>query len=234
MTPLTHAAVGTAICQKLHRVHWGWVIAFPLAVLSHYLLDAIPHFEKTGPLGDAKENLVITLGLGLVGTALALLLMRWKSDAGRVWLVLFLWVGLGTYSFSLWRIFTAALGMAYVGWKNKHWSAMGYVLAGILAVAPDVMPANFTLMAELHDHAHYHTDWATRIFDAFSHQPFPETRREKLHNPYILLGYALELLVECLIFLGAVILFFRENVAEENTNRKEGKMEEALEITGKS
>ena len=234
MTPLTHAAVATVIYQKLRRVEWGWAIAFPLGFASHYILDAIPHFEKTGPLGNPQEPLGIILVLGLIGAGLALLLMRWNRDAGRIWLVLFLWIGVARYSFSLWRILTATLGLAYVAWKTKERSAVGCVLAGMLAVAPDLMPASFTLMTKLHDHVHYHIDWATRIHSMFSHQPIPENWRVQLHDPYLFLGYTLEMLVEGLIFLGALILFFGENSAWKTKSRKAGEIIAALETSEKS
>src|ERR1017187_5620361 len=114
MTPLTHAAVGTVIFQELRRLrwgHWGWVLAFPLAFASHYLLDAIPPFEGIVPIKDFKTNPSLILGIGVVGVVLTLILMRWNREAGRIWLVLFLWIGLGGYSFSWLRLLTAALAL---------------------------------------------------------------------------------------------------------------------------
>ena len=98
MTPLTHAAVGIAIFQRLlhPRIRpLGWVAAFVLAFISHPYLDAIPHFEDVGPLGSYRHSLYAFLGLGAIGTGLSLLLMRWNREAGWIWLIVSLWIGFG-------------------------------------------------------------------------------------------------------------------------------------------
>ena len=237
MTPLTHAAVGTVIFQQLRRLrwgHWGWALAFPLAFASHYLLDAIPHFEGIVAIRAYKTNASFILGVGVVGIALTLILMRWNREAGRIWLILFLWIGLGAYSFSWLRILTTALALGYVAWRDKDWSAPGYLLTGMLAVAPDLIPGGFQRMADLHYFFHYKVDWATRIYIAFSKPPLPWSWPARLHDPYFLLGYALELLIEGLIFLGAAYLFFRERFDWQGGEKDEGKISEPLEVSERS
>jgi hypothetical protein len=237
MTPLTHAAVGTVIFQKLGKSragHWGWVLALPLAFASHYLLDAIPHFEDMFNIVDFRAMPVVILGIGLVGAALAMILSRWNREAARIWLVLFLWIGLGGYSFSWLRILTAALALGYLAWSAKDWSAAGYMLAGLLAVAPDLIFSGIHQMAVVHQFFHYRIDWATRIYTAFSQAPPLREWQARLLNPYFLLGYALELLVEGLIFLGAAYLFFREKFVWEDREGEPDEIREPLELSQES
>src|ERR1035437_777870 len=99
MTPLTHAAVGAAIYQQLRKPRWSrwaWLGAFPLAFLSHDVLDAIPHFEGTLLPLKPTEVALILLGFGLLGAVLAVLMLRWNRETGKIWLILSLWIGLGT------------------------------------------------------------------------------------------------------------------------------------------
>src|SRR4051812_46151907 len=115
MTPLTHAAVGTVIYQGCRRVtpsRWALAMALPLAFASHYLIDAIPHFEMVPPpLRRYDVNLIVMIALGLIGTALGLLLMRWNREAGKILLILFWWVSIGVYAPVWLRILTGIAGL---------------------------------------------------------------------------------------------------------------------------
>ena len=95
MTPLTHAAVGAALYGKLRARRLTKILAFPLAFVSHYLLDAIPHFEQVEILNKYRESHFIFIGLALVGVAVAGLIWHRNRDVGWIWLGICLWIGLG-------------------------------------------------------------------------------------------------------------------------------------------
>ena len=80
MTLTTHAVVGAAVC-----VH-PW--ALPVALASHYAIDAIPHWDWDGRglVGECDREFWIAWGkllldLGL-GFALAFLMFGWLGVAG--------------------------------------------------------------------------------------------------------------------------------------------------------
>ena len=211
MTPLTHAAAGTVIYQKLRSrfPRYGWTLALPLAFASHFLLDAIPHFEDVG-LMKSPGRVPIFLGLGLIGAGFALLLRRWNREVALIWLLLSLWIGVGSYSYPLLRVLTASLGLAYIVWKSKQWNSVGYLAGGMLATVADLVPLTISRMEQVHDAIHYRTGWGERLYLFFSESPVSLSWRERVQNPYFLAGYGLELLVEGVIFFGALYLLSRE------------------------
>lgn len=220
MTPLTHAAVGAAIYQQLRKPRWprwAWLCAFPLAFLSHYALDAIPHFEGPVPLLKPLQEALVMLAFGLLGALLAVAMLRWNRETGVIWLILSLWIGLGPYSFPMLRVLTAALAlvlMAWIGhrWGVNRWSSMAYLLACMASVAPDLLPATFPTLRAFHNKIHYHRDWATMLHQAYSGNPIPVGLRARLHDGYFLLGYTLELAVEACIFFTALYLGSRGGI----------------------
>ena len=217
MTPLTHAAVGAAIYQQLRKPRWPrwvWLTAFPLAFMSHYALDAIPHFEGTMPILKPMEKVLVMLAFGLLGAVLAMFMLRWNRETGRIWLILAFWIGLGPYTSFLLRLLTAALALVVAAWTSDRWrwdrrSSMAYLLAAMAAIAPDLIPASVRSMHDFHASMHYYWDWATLLHRAYSHGPIPHGLRARLHDPYYLLGYALELAVEGVIFFTAFYLCSR-------------------------
>ena len=213
MTPLTHAAVGAVIFQKL-RIRklgpLGWVLALLLALASHYLLDAIPHFEQIGRLRYYGGGLVVFVGLGIIGVLFSVLLLRRNREAGWTWLVLSIWVVLGNPAYPLLRLTTAILGLGWLAWRTRRAEAVGCLMAGMLAVAPDLTPAAASMLERLHSFSHYRVDWATRLRGAFAGAPAPAGGLARLQDPYFMAGNALELLVEGLIFFGALYLLYRQ------------------------
>lgn len=231
MTPLTHAAVATAICQQTRKLTWGpgkWILALALAFVSHYLLDSIPHFEGIVHF-QTSHNIPLMVGLGALGTMLALLLVRLNLEAGRIWLVLTLWIALGFYAFSWWRVATAALALGYIAWKSPCRHAAYYAAAGMLAIAPDLLPSSFRTLATIHGTMHYRVDWENLVYVSFWNPPVPHSWGARLHDPYFLLVYGLEIFVEGLIFLGALYLFSREEFSPEKSNQRE--ITESLEFS---
>lgn len=236
MTPLTHAAAGTIIYQQLRSRYprFGWALALPLAFVSHFLLDAIPHFEDVGSL-ESPGRVPIFLGLGLIGAGFALFLRRWNRDAALIWLLLSLWIGVGSYSYPLLRILTAALGLAYIAWKSRQWNSAGYLAGGMLATVADLIPITAGRMEQLHDAIHYQIGWGERLYFLFSSSPIPFRWRDRLQDPYFLAGYGMELLLEGVIFLGALYLLSRERFAWKTAAEDSCKISEPeAEMLGKN
>lgn len=220
MTPLTHAAVGAALYQQLRKIRrprWLWLIAYPLVFLSHYALDAIPHFEGEISFLTPMQKTLIMLGFGLLGAVLAVLMLRWNREIGTVWLILSLWIGLGPNTFSVLRVLTAALAIILVAWTSHRsggnpWTGMAYLLAGMAAFAPDLMPANLRFLRAFHIQMHYKRDWANMLHRAYSRRSVGVGLLANLHDPYSLLGYTLEIGVEAIVFLTAFYLCTREGI----------------------
>jgi hypothetical protein len=209
MTPLTHAAVGTALYQKLRGRRLMIPLAFLLAFLSHYALDAIPHYEEFGPLWRYRETVWVFVGLGLVGLLFAWLIWRWNRDAAQIWLLLCLWIALGGYGAALWRAVSAALVVGVLSASRKGREQLGYIVAGMLSLSPDFFPASWRTMRTIHDSIHYHTDWGTYLYRRLVGQPAPALWRVQVASPYFLLGWGLEILVEGCVFFGALWILVR-------------------------
>ncbi len=235
MTPLTHAAAGIVIYQKLRSrfPRYGWALALPLAFASHFLLDAIPHFEDVGSL-KSPGRVPIFLGLGLIGAGFALFLRRWNREAALIWLLLSLWIGVGSHAYPLLRVLTAALGLAYFAWKSKQWAAVGYLAGGMLATVADLIPLTISRMDNFHDVIHYQIGWGERLYLFFSENPIPLRWRERVQNPYFLAGYGLELLLEGVIFFGALYLFSRERFSWRTAGADANKVREPAELMEKN
>ena len=214
MTPLTHAVVGTAIFHHLRRP-WagrlGWVLAFPLAFASHYLLDAIPHFEDLGPLMLRFRNSPwMFFGLALIGSGLSAHLLRRNRQAGVLWLTLCVGIGLAGIPAPLIRLAAALALLAYLGYRTRRADAVGYLLAGMLAFAADLIPGTWSAASAFHNRMHYQLDWGTALYVKYEPSPVPFLSwTGRIQNPYFLAGYGLELLVEAVIFLAAFSVFFR-------------------------
>lgn len=236
MTPLTHAAVGVVIFQKFRhsRVRlFGWAAAFALAFVSHPFLDAIPHFEDTGPLSDYRHSLPVFLALGAIGSSLSFVLMRWNREAGWVWLVLSLWIGLGSDFYEEWRIPTAIVALAVLAWKSRYPAAVGYLLAGMLATAADLLPLHVVSVERWHRSMHYQVDWGTHLFRYFSDAALPADWLARLRDPYFLVGYGLELLVEGAILLVCLYVFSRPRLEWQRQDVLEHEIRPPAEAAGK-
>ena len=183
---------------------------------------------------DSPGRVPIFLGLGLIGVCLAWLLRRWNLEAALIWLLLSLWIGVGSYSYPLLRILTAALGLAYLAWRSRQWSAVGYLAGGMLATVVDLFPITFHGMEELHDTIHYQIGWGERLYLLFSSSPVLLDWSGRMQNPYFLAGYGMELLVEGLIFCGALCVLTRERFVWGRAEVDSGKVTEPVELIEKS
>jgi hypothetical protein len=184
---------------------WGWVLAFPLAFASHYLLDAIPHFEDLGPLMRVQNRPWVFLGVGLIGGGISAYLYRRNRQAGLLWLALSVWIGLAGISEVLICLAAALALLGYLAYRTRQADAVGYLLAGMLAEAADLIPRTWI---GFHNRMHYEVDWGAALYLKFNPPPLPTQWLSRLQNPYLQLGYGLEILVEAAIFAAAFSVFF--------------------------
>ncbi len=214
MTPLTHAAVGTALYQKLQggrrnkRTWWTTSLALLLSFLSHYVLDAIPHYEEFGPLLRYRETVWVFVAFGLIGLGFAWLLARWSREAAWICVALAPWIALGGNGPALWRLGAALLPLviATISPGKKH---LGYVVAAMASLSPDFFPASWHALREIHQAVHYQVDWGTRLYASFVGQPVPRSWYLQITNPYFLAGWTLELIIEGAFFFGSIWILIR-------------------------
>ena len=67
MLSISHAVTGAFIATKVSNP----VLAIPLILLSHYLEDAIPHWDAGTGLGSGKKTRQMALTHGIIDLALA-------------------------------------------------------------------------------------------------------------------------------------------------------------------
>ncbi|MCH8266720.1 MAG: hypothetical protein IH846_04330, partial [Acidobacteria bacterium] len=145
-----------------------------------------------------------------------------------------LWIGVGSYSYPLLRVLTAVLGLVYFAWKSKQRAAVGYLAGGMLATVADLIPLSISRMEKFHDAIHYQTGWGQRLYMFFSESPVSLRWRERMQNPYFLAGYGLELLVEGVIFFGALYLLSRERFSWRTAEADAHKAGEPAELMEKN
>lgn len=207
MTPATHAAVGAAISGAVPRL---W-LAIPAAFASHFLLDAIFHFEAFYPLSRAigtshDEAFVIALLAAAAAMVpavwcvarrdrelaifcvylLALVFMRVEEDEiARLAMVLAVSCGVLAFSRSA---------------RIRRWTICGFA-----AVLPDLIRKLLVPVAQLHNWVHIPDDrgLGDLTYRLLVNAP-PLFVGDRFENPAYLLGYFLEIVIEAAILLSAV------------------------------
>ena len=207
MTPATHAALGAAISGAVPRL---W-LAIPAAFASHFLLDAIFHFEAFYPLSRAlgtshDEAFVIAL----LGAAAAMVPAVW-------------WVARKDRELAIFCVYLLALVFLRVEEDETPRLAMvlavtGGVLAisrsarirrwaicGFAAVLPDLIRKLLVPVARLHNWVHIPDDrgLGDLTYRLLVNAP-PLFAGDRFGNPAYLLGYFLEIVIEAAILLGAL------------------------------
>ena len=206
MTPLTHAAVGMAICQHLRSRRlgrFGWAIALALAFASHYLLDSIPHIDSIGPLQGFRFSGLLFPALGLIGAGFAVYLFPRNREAGLIWILLSVWIGVAGLSGTFVHGLAAVALCGFLAYRTRRVEAAAFFLAGILAISADFVPRSIRAAAKFHDSMHFSVSWGTSLFRTFQPPPLPAGTLARLQDPYFQLGYAMELIAEAVIFLTA-------------------------------
>jgi hypothetical protein len=207
MTPATHAAVGAAISGAVPRL---W-LAIPAAFASHFLLDAIFHFEAFYPLSRAigtshDEAFVIAL----LGAAAAMVPAVWwvarKDRELAIYCVyllalVFLWVEEDqTARLAMVLAVTAGvLGFSRSA-RIRRWTICGFA-----AVLPDLIRKLVPTMARFHNWVHVSDDrgLGDLTYRLLVNAP-PLFVGDRFANPAYLLGYFLEIVIEAAILLAAL------------------------------
>lgn len=71
MLSISHAVTGAFIATKLNNIY----LAIPIILISHYLEDAIPHWDAGTGLGNGSKNRQTAITHGLIDLALAAVLV---------------------------------------------------------------------------------------------------------------------------------------------------------------
>ncbi len=88
MVTSVHLLVGAAIGKAIGKVY----VAIPVAIISHYLLDAIPHynpkpvksFKEKGLRGANKKDLLLKALEPLIGIGLLSYLIYFKNNSNLI------------------------------------------------------------------------------------------------------------------------------------------------------
>ena len=119
----------------------------------------------------------------------------------------------------MFRIWMGLAVLAYLAYRSRQAEAVGYWLSGMLAVAADFLPVALDDTVGLHRLMHWKVDWGMRLYLLFNSPPLPMGWRIRFTNPYFVLGYGLEILVEGGIFLGSLYLLSRHRFRNWNAEK---------------
>lgn len=213
MSPATHAVLGAAIAGSTRRI---W-LAVPLAFLSHFLCDAIFHFEAFYPLsrtlGTTHYRATIVTFL-VIGCAVAPALWFF-ARRNTVLVGFYLYVGAATALFALddWRQ-RAAAGLLLAGLALLIGEARTgpWVAGAFAAQLPDLIRQGMEPLSRLHVFMHYTgtVDLGERLYRLFERKS-DLNFDVRFENPYYLAGYLVEVLVEVGIGLGSVYYLSRRS-----------------------
>jgi hypothetical protein len=214
--------------KELKPGRTGVAAALALALGSHYLLDAIPHFEGIAPFPGYRMSLLLTLAFGIIGAISTVMLWRFDREMAKLWMVLSIWIGIGPYSYTHWRVLTAIVAVIVLRRISEQEDGSLYLIAAIIAIAPDVLPRSFHTVTEFHDRMHSSIDLSVVVHRRFSTAPLPDSWISRLRDPYSVLAYVLEIGVEAGIFFGALYACCRSRI--RTAIEPEARLSTALEL----
>lgn len=211
MSPATHAVLGAAIAGSTRRI---W-LAVPLAFLSHFLCDAIFHFEAFYPLSrtlGTTHDRATVLTFVVIGLAVAPVLWLFARRNGTlVGFYVYVGAAMAAFAFDDWRQRAAAglllAGLAFLvgGARTGPWVAGAFA-----AQLPDLIRQGVEPLNHLHVFMHYTgtVDLGERLYRLFERKS-DLNFDVRFENPYYLTGYLIEVLVEVGIGLGSVYYLSR-------------------------
>ncbi len=209
MSPATHAVLGAAIAAAAPRL---W-IALPLAFLSHFVCDAIYHFEAFYPLSrklgvSHNEAFAVTV----VGLALALLPALWLfTRRNRLLLPFCLYMAgvslLPVLEQGVYRLAADLLIAGLFFLFSDSARLCRWVLGAFAANLPDLARWVFEPLNRLHVAAHYEgiNDLGDVLYRSIRKQPSLFVG-DRFDDTYYVLGYAIEVAVEVSLLLGGFYL----------------------------
>ena len=209
MSPATHAVLGAAIAGAAPRL---W-IALPLAFLSHFVCDAIYHFEAFYPLSrklgvSHNEAFAVTVA----GLGLALLPAFWSFTRRNGELLPFYLYMAGVSLLPVLEegVYRLAAGLLIAGLFflfSDSARLCRWVLGAFAANLPDLARWVFEPLNRLHIAAHYEgiNDFGDVLYRSIRKQPSLLVC-DRFDDTYYVLGYAIELAVEVSLLLGGLYL----------------------------
>jgi len=211
LSPAAHAAVGAALAHRTRSLPLGLAAAFA----SHFLLDAIWHFEAfyavAVSLGVSVEAavLITALPVGLViGPA-----MLWLSRADREVLLFCGYAAAANLtafagSWERQLALAAALSAIFLALTRSR-RAWVWIAGALAANIPDQWKLWSEGMRSFHDWWHY--GWESDL-GFWLHRLAGETPPSfwgRLEDPLSILGYVLQIAIEAALLLGGLWLLAR-------------------------
>lgn len=205
MSPATHAVVGAAIAGATPRI---W-LAIPLAFASHFVCDAIYHFEAFYPLSRALGTTYNgAFAAAAVVMAVLLLPVLWLLNRGGRGLGAFYVYSAGTCAvlvFDDWRV-RAALTFLIAGLlllAGREVRLARWIIGALAAQLPDLIREGIGPLNRFHIFMHYDgsRDLGQIFYSLVQGEPGLHTN-VRFENPYYLTGYAGEVLIEVVIVVG--------------------------------
>ncbi|MFO7948022.1 MAG: hypothetical protein R6V19_14555 [Armatimonadota bacterium] len=193
LTP-AHFAAGGAIAAKMPaRLKW---LALPVAIGSHYVLDAIPHYEQW------------KLMQKLFDVPPALVYWPWVGPWAFAFIVLLAWV-----AYRAWHS------------DNRKWWIY-VAICGVAAGLPDapnrVLPKKHPLR-QFHNAMHAHHDWGTALHRDMTGIDIIEAAKNNAVSVWFYLGTGAAMLVEIAIFaLGVHVIAVAAKITDKTQQSRAG------------
>ena len=222
MSPAAHAVVGAALCGRIPRL---W-IALPAAFFSHFVMDAIYHFEAFYPLSrwlDVERSEAFWIAAAVLGGSLTPPMLWIVRKERELFLFLGLVVGLCvTMRVSGWPLKTGlslALVALFLAVTRSRRAGL-WALGAAVAAAPDILKYVDRAVYSLHGAWHYSSArdagyWINRLLGG------PEVYVwERFDYPGYWVGYGLAAAAEATILLGSLWLLARSTETAAGAHRR--------------
>jgi|GEM_PF-3252607 len=205
MSPASHAVLGAVIAARSPNL----AVALPLAFLSHFLLDALPHFESfdglAEALGTSHETAFWTAAAILGGTVGCGLL--WTARKHRDLLMFVaaactVSIAMRIEGWELKAVTSLALAALFLALTRSQ-TALVWILGATAATSPDVLKYMHEGFNGIHGSLHFSRGpgyWLHRTLgpggDVFAWERFSE--------PWFLAGSGVEIALEALVLIVGV------------------------------
>ncbi len=207
MTPATHAAFGAVASSRCRNLGLALAVSFA----SHFLLDAVYHFEAFYALSVLgrwpleQTMLGLFAGLAVLAVPVVLWLLRRHRPVGI---------------FACYGLAMSLLAFAPGRWTRLGWGVLitvlwyasvrvppirRWVLCGFFAYLPDIAKPWIPPLDWLHDWFHYEPeldlgDWVSLLVSG----RWRIYINYRIFDPYYRIGYVLEVLLEGAILFGCL------------------------------
>ena len=207
MTPATHAAFGAVASSRCRNLGLALAVSFA----SHFLLDAVYHFEAfyalsvLGRWDFERTRLGLFAGLAVLSVPVVLWLLR-RHRAVGIFACYGLAMSLLSFFSGRWTRLGCAILITALWYASTHVPQVHrWVLCGFFACLPDLIRPWIPPVNWLHEWFHY--DPALDLGDWVSLLVTGRWRiyiNERIFDPYYRIGYILEVLLEGAILFGCL------------------------------